>query len=200
MRVAPALAMETKSSQVVVAYDFSPNARAVLDRAIALVTRAPFHVLHFITVLDPHDGTAVVPHQGKIDIEYADRVRDLMMQELGRALAETPVASELHFFAHARIGKPADEILGLAAELGADLILIGTHGFTGLSRLVMGSVAERVVREAGCPVLVARPKLYPDVELLHVYEVERAAPTHSRMRFSYANNTVVMWPPDWSIH
>lgn len=192
--------MEPKNPQVVVAYDFSPNARAVLERAVALVMRAPFHVLHFITVIDPHKGVAVVPHHGKIDIDYADLVRDVMMKELGKVLGETPVASEVHFFVHARIGKPADEILELAKEVGADLIMIGTHGFTGLSRLVMGSVAERVVREAGCPVLVARPKVYPDVSLMQVYEVEPEKRIHSRMRFSYENHTMMMRPPDWPIY
>ena len=191
---------EPKLSAVVVAYDFSPAARAVLDRAVALATRAPFHVLHFITVIDPHKGAAVEPHHGKVDIDYADRVRDIMTKELGKVLAESPSAPELHFFAHARIGKPAEEILELAEELGADLILIGTHGHTGLSRLVMGSVAERVVREAGCPVLVARPKRYADVELVNVHEVARTAPTHSYAGFSYTNNNVVMRPPDWPIH
>ena len=44
----------------------------------------------------------------------------------------------------------------MARELGADLIVMGTHGRTGLRRLLMGSVAERVVREAPCPVLTVR--------------------------------------------
>jgi nucleotide-binding universal stress UspA family protein len=53
-------------------------------------------------------------------------------------------------------GAPAAEILRLAAERSASLIVIGTHGRTGLIRLALGSVAERVVREAPCPVLVIR--------------------------------------------
>jgi nucleotide-binding universal stress UspA family protein len=192
--------MEPKPPQVVVAYDFSPNARAVLDLAVALVTRAPFHVLHFVTVLDPHKGIAVVPHHGKIDVEYADVVRDVMMNELGKVLAEAPAAGELQFCAHAPIGKPADEILNLAKDVGADLVLIGTRGFTGLSKLVMGSVSERVVREAGCPVLVARPKAYRYVAPQQVDEVDRAQLIHSCMQFTYENNTVSMSPPDWPMH
>jgi nucleotide-binding universal stress UspA family protein len=53
-------------------------------------------------------------------------------------------------------GDPADEILRLAREAGADLIVMGTHGRTGLARLLMGSVAEQVVRRAPCPVLTIR--------------------------------------------
>ena len=53
-------------------------------------------------------------------------------------------------------GDPAEEILRVAREIAADLIVMGTHGRTGLRRLLMGSVAERVVRGAACPVLTVR--------------------------------------------
>jgi nucleotide-binding universal stress UspA family protein len=166
--------MDARHPQIVVAYDFSSYGRAVLDRAVALVARAPFHVLHMVTVIDPHSGIPVEPHHGHIDYEYADRVRVRMTDEIRKAFEATPIASEIQVFVHPRIGKPADEILDLAKEVGADLILVGTHGHTGLPRLLMGSVAERVVREAGCAVLVARPKTYPDVELMNVIEVDQA--------------------------
>ncbi|MCA8924744.1 MAG: universal stress protein, partial [Planctomycetes bacterium] len=52
-------------------------------------------------------------------------------------------------------GKPADGILGLATELGCDLVVLGTHGYHGLERLMYGSVSEAVVRHAKCPALVA---------------------------------------------
>lgn len=52
-------------------------------------------------------------------------------------------------------GDPVGEILRVAREIGASLIVLGTHGRTGLSRLLMGSVAEQVVRNAPCPVLTA---------------------------------------------
>jgi nucleotide-binding universal stress UspA family protein len=53
-------------------------------------------------------------------------------------------------------GDPAAEILRQAREIDADLIVMGTHGRTGLARLLMGSVAEQVVRQAPCPVLTVR--------------------------------------------
>lgn len=56
-------------------------------------------------------------------------------------------------------GNPADEIIRVAGEVHCDLIVIGTHGRTGLGRLLMGSVAEKVVRRAPCPVLTARTTL-----------------------------------------
>jgi nucleotide-binding universal stress UspA family protein len=53
-------------------------------------------------------------------------------------------------------GEPGSTILAVAEEIGADLIVMGTHGRTGLRRLLMGSVAEHVVRHASCPVLTVR--------------------------------------------
>jgi nucleotide-binding universal stress UspA family protein len=55
-----------------------------------------------------------------------------------------------------REGEPAAEILKLAQEEGADLIVLGTHGRTGLGRILLGSVAEQVVRRAACPVLTVK--------------------------------------------
>jgi universal stress protein A len=53
-------------------------------------------------------------------------------------------------------GEPVSTIVDLAREIGADMIVIGSHGRTGLSRVLLGSVAEHVVRKAGCPVLTVK--------------------------------------------
>ena len=57
-----------------------------------------------------------------------------------------------------RIGRPWQEITAAAQDLGADLLVITTHGRTGIKHVLMGSVAEKIVRHAGCPVLVVRPE------------------------------------------
>ena len=54
------------------------------------------------------------------------------------------------------MGDPAGEVVRLAADEGAEMIVLGTHGRTGMTRLLMGSVAEAIVRRAPCPVLVYR--------------------------------------------
>jgi nucleotide-binding universal stress UspA family protein len=65
-------------------------------------------------------------------------------------------------------GDPATEISRYAADAGIDVIVIGTHGRTGVDRLVMGSVAEKVMREASCSVLVVKlPKGAPAPERPH---------------------------------
>jgi nucleotide-binding universal stress UspA family protein len=55
------------------------------------------------------------------------------------------------------VGEPAYEIVTYAKEKAVDLVVVGTHGRTGLTHALMGSVAERVVRKAPCPVLTVRP-------------------------------------------
>jgi len=66
--------------------------------------------------------------------------------------------------------------------------------------MLMGSVAEHVVREAGCPVMVVRPKSYPDIKLDKIVEVVPQHHAHRVHGFSYSNNQVIMRPPNWPIH
>ena len=76
----------------------------------------------------------------------------LNLTEVSDSIFEGGVAPRLIV----RIGKPADEILDLAEEEKVDAIFIATHGRTGLSKVIFGSVAQRVVRRSTCPVLTIR--------------------------------------------
>ena len=186
--------------QVVVAYDFSPSAEQALARAIEVAARAPQHVLHIVAALEPHaDAVGGVP-LGEASYEVADQYRELIIERVSAAFAGRPTAEDVQFFVHVRIGKPVAQILGLAAEVGADLIFIGSHGKTGMERFLLGSVSERVVREAGCPVMVVRPKAYADVARLQVirYEHERA-PHREPHCYTYTNRQVILRPADWPI-
>jgi nucleotide-binding universal stress UspA family protein len=186
-------------SQVVVAYDFSPSAELALMRAVDVACRAPHHVLHICTALDKHSGLAVAPTDD-VTVEYADRIRQLVVDHVTAAFAGRYVACEVQFFVHARIGKPADEILALAHEVGADLIFIGSHGKTGFERLLLGSTSERVVREAKCPVMVIRDVGYAPVDLLHMLaENPHSHPYTPPHRYSYTNAAVVTRPDEWPI-
>jgi nucleotide-binding universal stress UspA family protein len=181
--------------QVVVAFDFSPSAEYALARAVDVAARAPQHVLHVVATLDERAGVL----RG-ISYRDADHVQLLVRERVTAAFAGRSTASEVQFFVHARIGKPSEEILALARDVGADLIFIGSHGKVGLERLLLGSTCERVVREAHCPVMVARAKTYPDVKLLPVtlYEHERHAHALPH-RYSYVDNRVLLRPSDWPI-
>jgi nucleotide-binding universal stress UspA family protein len=155
-------------------------------------------VLHFACALDPHSPLPAVP--GKhVDYEYAERVQHALAGVIEQELRAVNASIRVHFYVHARIGKPAEEILQLAREVGADLIIVGSKGATGLERLVLGSVSGRVVREAGCAVMVARPKSYEPVELLEVHEVEahrHYVPPH---RYYYEDHRLNVRPPEWPI-
>lgn len=79
--------------------------------------------------------------------------RQLLLEELQRHCpAEISIAVE-HLV---KDGDPASEILQCARALNADLIVLGTHGRSGMGRLLLGSVAEKVVRRASCPVLTVK--------------------------------------------
>lgn len=186
---------ETKS--VVVAFDFSPSSEQALARAVEVVARAPQHVLHVAAILSEHNGT-LIGTLGGVTYHDADRLQQLVSERVAAAFADKPTAAEIEFYVHARIGKPHEEILELAREVSADLIFIGSHGKTGLERMLLGSVSERVVREALCPVMVVRAKSYPVVEREKVvrYEHERArhATPH---RYMYSEQRVTLRPSGW---
>ena len=185
--------------QVVVAYDFSATAEEALVRAADVACRAPQHILHVITVIDPHRGASIEPTQ-KVDYAYAERIQEKVKERLTAAFAGRDAASEVHFFVYGRIGKPAEEVLGLAKEIGADLLFIGSHGRKGIERLLLGSVSERVVREAQCAVMVCRHKTYVDVELEPVVAVTEEHHHYVRPhRYSYKDRRVETRPNDWPI-
>jgi nucleotide-binding universal stress UspA family protein len=181
--------------QVVVAYDFSPSAEEALMRAIDVAARAPQHVLHIVCALDPAN------YGRHVTAEAAESIHRQVREHVAAGFAGRITAAEVQFFIHARIGHAAEEILAVAHDVGADLVFIGSHGKTGVERLLLGSVSERVVREAKCPVMVVRHKEYAHVDLLKVlaYPHERHTyqPPH---RFSYVDRRVVTRPPDFPLY
>lgn len=185
--------------QVIIAYDFSPSAEEALLRGIELACRAPQHVLHVLTAIDARNGFPIAP-TAHVDYLYAERLQQTVTARLVAGFAGRESASEVQFYVHARIGKPAEQILQLAHEVGADMIVIGSHGKTGVERFVLGSVSERVVREAHCAVVVARAKTYSTVKLERVmlFEHERH-PYHPPHRYVYVDRQVIKRPADWPL-
>lgn len=192
--------MSTEHSQVVVGFDFSRSARAAMYRAIAVANRAPFHILHFICAVEPHGQIPTMPHHGRVDLAYVERVEKALLDEIAAELRGAAITDRVHFFAHVRIGRPALEILDLARQVGADLIIVGNKGLTGVERLVLGSVAEQVVREAGCPVEVARAKTYEHVDLLDISKAEHHQRYVTPHRYTYSSNCVNLRPDEWPLY
>jgi nucleotide-binding universal stress UspA family protein len=143
--------------KILIPVDFSPASRRALHHALGLA-RAYAATVHVVHVWEP-------PGLVKADLDAwstghveampaaARRAADDQMRELlddfGFAASERP---EYEILA----GDPARAIVEMVNAGGYDLIVMGTHGRTGFSRLLVGSVAENVVRRARCPVLTVR--------------------------------------------
>jgi nucleotide-binding universal stress UspA family protein len=158
---------------IVVAVDFSETSSHALNEAIAAARQRGPAQLHVTTVID-HEGADLFPAAERHVrlVELADQVRERLATEVKRAIARDAAEARPATFIHVRVGHVADQIANLAVEIAADLVVVGTHGRRGLRRWVMGSVAEKTVRLAPCPVLVVRPK---DVHAMDGVPVVEAA-------------------------
>jgi nucleotide-binding universal stress UspA family protein len=122
--------------EVLLATDFSPCSETAAEVAVELARRegARLHVLH---VASPQDAVAITPELAR----FADQLGAGTTPPLVKAI---------------EIGPPAQEIVRYATRNRIDLIVMGTHGRTGLARVARGSVAETVVRTAPCGVLTVK--------------------------------------------
>lgn len=134
--------------RILVPVDFSSCSFDALHTAVRLARefRAELTLLYVVEpVVNTGDGASFLPLQEETEKAAHRRLESLALQLTNcRAIV--------------RVGAPAHTIVGLAAELNADLIVIGTHGRSGFARVLLGSVAEQVIRHAGCPVFVVRQK------------------------------------------
>jgi len=141
--------------EILVATDFSEPSDAALNygRALARHFDARLHVLHVVQNVELQafgDGYAAAMPELQADIDEAARkqLERLLIDNDEKPLRTMPVIM--------RSGMPAAAIVEYANAHGIDVIVMGTHGRGALAHLLMGSVAERVVRTAPCPVLTVR--------------------------------------------
>ena len=144
--------------RILMATDFSDYSNEALDYAVYLARGfgADLHLLHvFESPFFSHSGVSpsVRPevHQWIMEVkqEAQEKLRKLAEEVRHRGAKVHPTFKE---------GMPFLEILKTAGEIPADLIVLGTHGRTGFAHVLMGSVAERIVRKSSCPVFTVRPK------------------------------------------
>ncbi len=129
------------------ATDLAERTDSELHVVFVVPTREPFEYEAMgFAIEEPHEE---VKHEGRRKLEeYVRRI-----EEAGGSVAE----------AHLKLGKPDDQIVRLAEELGAGLIVLGSRGRGGVRRALLGSVSDSVVRHAHCPVAVVRPERSPAV-------------------------------------
>jgi nucleotide-binding universal stress UspA family protein len=160
----------SKPYVLVVAVDYSEAGALALERAFELALEKPAAAVHVINVLPIAPG-AYGPDGSSLGVgslptiaEAAEQLRTYLEARIAKFRAEHAgqnLAVLDGVRAHQRVEIPSEEIAQLAADVEADLVVVGTHGRRGLTRLVLGSVAEATVRLAPCPVLVVRPKAVP---------------------------------------
>ena len=149
-----------ESYVIVVGVDFSAASYHALDEALIEGSGrgGEVHVLHveddvFAEAL-LNRGLAAALNQNDVLVHLTAVVKQ-RMDEIAKRLRAPGLRCVL---THFRRGSPADQIAQLAADVDADLVLVGSHGRRGWQRLLLGSVAERTSRMARCPVWIVRPK------------------------------------------
>jgi len=146
----------SKLQKILLPTDFSGCANYALPYAaeIARATKATIICLHVVEPVVPAVGYTGLAEPMPIDI--SEQLEDSAERQLPR-LAGCEECAGLNVEEVIVHGDPAAEIVRVAAEKEVNLIVISSHGRTGLGRMIFGSTAEAVVRHASCPVLVVKP-------------------------------------------
>ena len=144
-------------TRILLATDGSEEAELAALRAVDLAdaTDSELHVVHVGVVpifLQSYPGT--LGYERRLYEEIEEISRELLRKQSWRVKAAGGTVAGTHL----RMGEVDLEIVALAKELGADLIVMGSRGLGGVRRALMGSVSDSVVRHAHCPVLVVRPE------------------------------------------
>jgi len=144
-------------TRILLATDGSEEAELAALRAVDLAdaTDSELHVVHVGVVpilLETYPGT--LGYDRKLYEQIEEVSRELLRKQSWRVKAAGGTVAGTHL----RMGEVDLEIVALAEELQADLIVMGSRGLGGVRRALMGSVSDSVVRHAHCPVLVVRPE------------------------------------------
>jgi nucleotide-binding universal stress UspA family protein len=140
--------------RVLVPTDLSPHSLKAIDVACALADAA-HAAIQFVHVVEP---APFLSSLNDLPIVLSDEELMGRWKRLIERLAEERGTPHTTVSSEVRIGKPAHEIVAIAEETRPDLLVISTHGRTGLKHVLLGSTAERIVRLAPCPVMVVRDR------------------------------------------
>jgi nucleotide-binding universal stress UspA family protein len=162
-----AMATQQKPFTVLVGIDYSEPSDIALTSAIAAARAYPtshVHVVYAIAPVEMVGPAAAVPPVLAGDAATLARVSAELRQHVDKVLSAIPQSKADEgkplvdrVTTHVRSAHAINAITQLASDIEADLVVVGTHGRRGMARLLLGSIAEGVVRLAPCPVLVARP-------------------------------------------
>nr|MBF0223387.1 universal stress protein [Desulfobulbaceae bacterium] len=141
--------------KILVPVDFSDNSKKILKDAekLALRFEATLALIFVVQSFDDYSGF-FVPHMPIA--QFQDDMLGSAKQKMDN-FVEDNVSAGTACITQVSVGDVAEEIVGFAGSSKADMIIMGTHGYKGLERILFGSVAEQVVKTAPCPVLTINP-------------------------------------------
>ena len=136
-------------TRILLATDGSPDAATAARTAVELSagTESELHVVHVGEFLPTY-----LAFTEEEPAELSRRAREILEGQVNKIQDEGGTVADSYL----RLGRPAEEVIGVAEEIGAGLVVVGSRGTGALRRAVLGSVSEAVVRYAPCPVFVAR--------------------------------------------
>ena len=145
---------------VVTPVDFSDNAKMIADSAAYVAGKfgAELHLVFVVQNFEDYSGFFVPPvGLPSLEQELHDSAEQ-KMEEFAESCQETVAAAGVSTLRSKVLeGDVAEEIIQYAADIGGNLIIMGTHGYKGLERIMFGSVADKVVKSACCPVMTINP-------------------------------------------
>jgi nucleotide-binding universal stress UspA family protein len=152
-------AIEGTKTRIVVGVDWSDTGDHALQHAVELAKQLPNTELHVTHVIPADPGLHDARKLDEFSREIPSRLSDLR-RHVTQVCAPPAGSASFHLDTcfHIRIGKPAPAIHQVAVDIDAHVIVVGTHGRTGVEKFMLGSVAEELVRTSRVTVVVARPK------------------------------------------
>lgn len=178
-----------KTNKILCPTDFSVFTDAALSEASSLAAESSA-TLDIVHVYESYDASAAM---GEAALVYPNAwgipPRNEVRQQLGGV---KPTLPGVKFERHLLEGNPVREIVAFAEREHVDLIVMGSHGRTGLSRLVMGSVAEGVTRRASCPVLIVKHPSAISVDPAQIQAAPLSQLAHDSGNIPSAGDSIVL--------
>ena len=146
--------------RIVTPIDFSDNSRLIADSSMFMASKyeASLHFVFVVQNFEDYSGFFVpqmhVPNLEEELLTGAEERMESFLEEMHKATTQFKVKEVTH---KVLMGDVAEQIVDYATEIKADLIIMGTHGYKGLEKIMFGSVADKVVRSALCPVTTINP-------------------------------------------
>lgn len=124
--------------------------------------------VYLMTVTEPHHSIYDIYADPNILIHRVSEATAILNQRLGETEEKAKEIGIRNIKLIKCFGKPCEKIIELATEKKIDLIVMGTHGRTGIAHFLIGSITEKVIRSAPCPVLVIRPNIHGLIDNIHL--------------------------------